>query len=142
MNDHVSPDLISALIDGEVGPDERRLAHEHLVECGDCRRTMREYTSVRGMVAGMRRLAAPQALVSAALYPPARPLDAFRWAVRGPRRYVLAAAAAAAVAVSLGGLARPAGERELPVDVVVARHAGVSAGNDVIGQVTLAVTGR
>ena len=139
---HLDPDLLSALVDGEVGVEERRDAHAHLQECASCRQTLESYGAVRRMVADLPRLAAPESIVAAALAPETGAAAFVRRTFRGPRRYVAAGLAAAALAVTVAGVAVPADEQRAPVDVFVARHAGVSAGNSVSGQVIFAVTGR
>lgn len=142
MNDHLSPDVLSALVDGECDPDERRQAHEHLRGCPECDRALRAYASVHGLVSGLGRLAAPEDLVRAALRRERGVGDLVRLALRGPRRYVAAAVATAAAVITVAGVASPPDERQPPVDVLVTRHASVSAGNTVSGQVIFAVTGR
>lgn len=141
MIPHIPPHVLSALVDGECGADERRAAHEHLQECARCRGLLHEYSSVHSLVEAMPRLAAPESLVRDLLRPRRDPVTVMRHALRGPRRYVAAGAAAAALVVTLAGIASPP-DTEPPTDVFVARHASVSAGNDVAGQVIFAVAGR
>lgn len=142
MNECPKPHVLSALVDGECGPEERRFVHEHLQECPPCRRLVSEFSTVRRLVGGLERRGAPESLVRGALVRPRDMRELVRSALRGRRRYVALGAAAAAVVVSLGGLASPADQNEPPVDVFVARHASVSAGNHMAGQVIFAVTGR
>ncbi|HVE92194.1 MAG TPA: zf-HC2 domain-containing protein [Actinomycetota bacterium] len=135
---HVDPEVLSALVDGECGPDERRHAHAHLVHCDDCRQRMSEISTVQSLVSGLPLIAAPEDLVCAVLAPQrAKVIDLSR----GRRRYAAAAAAAVFAAVTLGGLAAPAEQERPPVDVLMTRHVSVNSGV-VGGEVLFAVTGR
>lgn len=142
MSDHVPPEVLSALVDGELGPDERRAVHEHLRECDGCRSTAAELGTVRRFVGALPPLLAPEAFVADVLRRTRSPMWAVRRAMHGRRRLVAAALAAAAVGVSVAGLAVPPEQPEPPVDVYMARHTSVSAGNHVGGQVLFAVNNR
>jgi anti-sigma factor RsiW len=137
MNEHPPRDVLSALVDGECAPEERRWAYEHIGGCNECRRTVAEFTSVRGLLGDLPSLVAPQDFVNRVLAPRRT------WApLRGRRRYVAAAAASVAVVVSLAGLAAPPESEEPPVDVFLTRHVGTQDASRVGGQVLFAVHGR
>ncbi|HVL80688.1 MAG TPA: zf-HC2 domain-containing protein [Actinomycetota bacterium] len=136
MNEHIRSEVMSAIVDGESTAEERRTADVHLQGCAECRRALSELSSVRDLVSALPRLEAPEEVVQAALRPG-------RVRLLSPRRRLVALAAAAAVVVSLAGVVRPPEpEAEPPVDAFVARHVGVSAGNQSAGEVLFAVPGR
>lgn len=133
MSEHVRPDVLSALVDGECGPEEQRWAHSHLRDCAECRSVADGLAAVSDLLSGLPRLAAPPEVVDGALSFPGR---------RPRLRWVAAAAAAVAVGVSLGGLAAPAERTEPPVEVFMTRHVGVNHSSQVGGQVLFAVHDR
>lgn len=135
-------EVLSALLDGECDPDERRYAHAHLSECDDCREAAHGFSLVRDLVAGLPRMVAPQEFVASALDPATSPRRLVRQALRGPRRYALAAVAAVIAAVSVAGIAAPPEAEPAPVEVFVNRHVSVNDGSNVGGQVLFAVSGR
>lgn len=140
---HVEREILSALLDGELSAEERRFVHEHLRECEPCRETAEEFGAIKGLVGDLPRLVAPAAFVSRALEPEARrPAGGVASRVlRGRRRWIVGAVAAAAAAVTVSGLFAPEPATEPPVDVFVARHVSVhdqGAGGDVL----FAVNGR
>src|SRR4051812_40146377 len=101
---HVEREILSALIDGELSPDERRFVHEHLAECADCREVYDEFTHIHGMVVELPRLVAPEAFVSDALRPRRR---AGSILLRGKRKWVAGGLAVGAIGVTLAGLFVP-----------------------------------
>ena len=140
---HVEREILSALLDGELDPSERRFVHEHLQQCDACRELADELGAVKGVVGDLPRLVAPEAFVSTALE--RRPPAARRFAsaaVRGRRRWILGGAALAAIGITLAGLVTPPPESAPPVDVYVARHISVSNGVDGGSEVLFAVQGR
>jgi anti-sigma factor RsiW len=139
---HVEREILSAMVDGECGADERRYVHDHLQECDGCRELAEEFGLVQGLLTGLPRLVAPESFVSDALEPHSSPRTVVRRTFRGRRRYVAAAAAAVAIGVTGAGLAAPPPSREPPVDVFLTRHVSVSSGNGVGGEVLFAVNGR
>lgn len=140
---HVEREILSALVDGELGPEERRYVYEHLQTCVDCRELSDAFGVVRGMVSGLPRMAAPEAFVSDVLRAPATgPARTVRRALRGPRGWVAAGAALAAIGVTLAGLVAPPPAAQPPIGAFVSRHVTVSSGNTVGGQVLFAVSGR
>jgi len=140
---HIEREILSALLDGELDPAERKFVHDHLQECEACREAAVEFGAVKGIVEELPRLVAPESFVSGAL-----DRRSSRWhgivaaAVRGRIRWVIAAVAAAAVGVTLGGLVAPRPATQPPIDVYMARHISVSNGVDDGGQVLFAVHGR
>jgi anti-sigma factor RsiW len=140
---HVEREILSALLDGELDASERKFVHEHLQECDACREAAVEFGAVKGIMGNLPRLVAPESFVTGALAPrPSRAKHVASAAVRGRRRWVIAGAAAAAVAVTLAGLVTPRPASQPPIDMYVARHISVSNGVDDGGQVLFAVHGR
>ena len=141
---HVEREILSALVDGELTPEERRFVHEHLQQCDGCREAADEFMHIHGLVGDLPRLVAPESFVSQALRPPqrSRVVSVTTWPARGRRRWALAGAAAAGIAVTLAGLAAPPPADEPPVDRFIARHVSVHAGVEAGGQVLFAVNGR
>ncbi len=142
MTGCLSREVLSALLDGECDPDERRYAHSHMSECDDCREAAHSFSQVRDLVAGLPRMVAPQEFVASALTPGSSPRRLVRDAFRGPRRYAAVAVAVAVAAVSLAGIAAPPEPEQAPVEVFVNRHVSVNDGSNVGGQVLFAVSGR
>lgn len=141
---HVEREILSALIDGELDPEERRFVHEHLQQCGACREASEEFAHIHGMVGDLPRLIAPEAFVSAALQPRERsPVRSMAgWLLTGRRRWFFAGIAATAAAVTLAGLVAPQPASEPPVDRFIARHVTVHTSAGAGGQVLFAVNGR
>jgi anti-sigma factor RsiW len=141
---HVEREILSALTDGELGPEERRYVHDHLQQCEACREAAEEFAQIHGLVGELPKLIAPESFVSAALRPRERTLTGAvgAWAVRGRGRWFLAGIAATATAVTLAGLAAPAPATEPPVDQFIARHVSVHSGAESGGQVLFAVNNR
>lgn len=140
---HVEREILSALIDGELSPEERRFVHDHLQQCTDCREASEEFAHIHGLVNELPSLVAPESFVSEALRPrtPSRAARVATWPLMGRRRWFVAGAAAAAVGVTLAGLAAPQPASEPPIDQLIARHVSVHAGVEAGGQVLFAVTG-
>lgn len=140
---HVEREILSALVDGELEPSLRREVHEHLRECVACRQVADEFGLIHGLVGDLPPLVAPQAFVTRALDPvPRRPVDRLTSAVfAGRRRWVAVGAAAAATAITLGGLAMPQPSAEPPVTALIERHVGTNS-VDPGAQVLFAVNGR
>lgn len=141
---HVEREILSALIDGELTPDERRFVHDHLKQCEPCREVYQEFAHIHGMVGGLPQLVAPESFVSAALSPPSRSVvaSAVSWTSRHPQRWIIAGVAAVATAVTLAGLAAPQPSSEVPVERFIDRHVSVHSGVEDGGQVLFAVNGR
>ncbi|MEX0874359.1 MAG: zf-HC2 domain-containing protein [Actinomycetota bacterium] len=141
---HVEREILSALIDGELDPSQRREVYEHLQECAACRETVEEFSNIHGLVGDLPRLIAPEAFVSEALRPrdPSRVQAATSTIFGGRRKWIAAGMAAAGFAITIGGLAAPAPANEPPVDVFIERHVTVHAGVETGGQVLFAVNGR
>lgn len=140
---HVEREILSALLDGELDAEQRRYVHEHLRDCDACREAAEEFGAIKGMVTELPRLVAPEAFVSRAMTPSrsrARRLAAS--ALRGRRRWIVGGLAAAAAAITIGGLFAPQPANEPPVDVFVARHVSVHDGSEAGGDVLIAVNGR
>lgn len=137
---HVEREILSALTDGELSPDERRFVHEHLQQCSDCREAAEEFAHIHGLVGKLPTLIAPEAFVSRALSTRRQSLAARLW--RGRRRWVVGGLAAAALAISLGGLVAPQPSSEPPVDRLIERHVSVHTGTETGGQVLFAVNSR
>jgi anti-sigma factor RsiW len=144
MRRHVEREILSALIDGELPPDERRLVHEHLQECPECRETFEEFTQIHGLVGELPRLVAPQSFVTEVLEPPRVPVHraAATTMFGGRRRYVAGGIAAAAIATTLAGLVTPAPADPVPVDAFVEQHVNVHTGVEPGAQVIFTVNER
>lgn len=137
---HVEREILSALTDGELSPEERRFVHDHLQECQDCREAAEEFAHIHGLVGDLPALIAPESFVSDALRP--RTNTAVRWALGGRRKWLAAGVVGVAVAVTLGGLVVPQPSSEPPVDQYIARHVSVLTATQTGGQVLFAVTDR
>lgn len=137
--EHVGRDVLSALVDGECGPEERKWAHDHIASCDECRRAASAFSSVQGLVGGLPPLVAPQDFVASVLDVRG---GAVRSMFRGWRGRVAVAAACLGVAVSLAGLAVPPERAEPPVSVFMTRHVGVNDASGEGGQLLFAVPGR
>jgi anti-sigma factor RsiW len=141
---HVEREILSALIDGELDPEERRFVHEHLQQCDACREASEEFAHIHGMVGELPKLIAPESFVSAALRRRRRSSagSIARWALSGRRRWFTAGIAAAATAVTLSGLVVPTPASEPPVDQFIARHVSIHSGPSGGGQVLFAVNNK
>lgn len=140
---HVEREVLSALIDGELSPVDRRWIHDHLQECELCMQVAEEFSSLRGIVTDLPRLVAPEGLVAEVMEEPGRrPRAMARRLLRGPRKYVAAAVVAVVVGVSAAGVAVPPDADPPPVDTLVDRHVGVNAGRASGGEVLFAVRGE
>ena len=144
MGNHVEREILSALIDGELDPDERRFVHEHLQACADCREIADELSHVHGLVGKLPRLVAPVSFVSDVLEPPkvSAPRQVASVALRGRRRWIAVGAAAAALGITLAGLVTPAPAEEPPVDALIERHVSVHSDVETGAQVLLGTRGR
>ncbi len=149
MSRHVEREILSALIDGELDADQRRMVHEHLQECGDCREAADEFSHIHGMIGDLPRLIAPETFVADVLQP-SRATFGGRAAslllsgvFSGRRRWVALAAAVTAVGITLSGLVVPSQAADpLPVDALIERHVGVRSGVESGADVLIAVTDR
>lgn len=130
MGNHVEREILSALIDGELEPEERRFVHEHLQECADCREIADEFTHVHGLIGKLPKLVAPVSFLSDVLEKPKRspPRQAAAFALAGRRRWVALGLAVTALAITLAGLVVPPAAQEPPVDAFIERHVSVHAG--------------
>lgn len=141
---HVEREILSALIDGELDPEERRFVYEHLQQCEACREALDEFGHLHGLVGELPKLIAPEAFVSAALLPrersPARAVADV--ALAGKRGWAALVAVLTAIAVTLAGLVAPQSGAEPPVDQLIARHVSVHSGVEAGGHVLFAVNGR
>jgi anti-sigma factor RsiW len=145
MSRHVEREILSALIDGELSADERRMVHEHLQSCQDCRETVEEFTQIHGLVGELPRLIAPAAFVSEVVGRPVRrPVaqQVANAALGGRRRWVALGVAVAAVGISLAGLATAPPADETPVNAFIERHVSTHVDVEPGAQVLIAVNGR
>lgn len=104
------PELLSAMLDGELTEAEAGWVATHLEGCGQCRSELEGLASARAAVRGLPMLDLPEDLV------PAHPVVTRLW----PRRIATAAmsvAAAAVVAVGALGLLGMASDSSTTVDV-------------------------
>ncbi len=136
---HVEREILSALIDGELSPNERRLVHEHLQECADCREAADEFGHIHGMVGDLPRLIAPEAFVSKALRPP-KTLSSKMFG--GKRKFVAGGLAASALAITVAGFFIPQRAETPPVSVFFERQVSLHSGEESGGQVLFAVNNR
>jgi anti-sigma factor RsiW len=137
---HVEREILSALIDGELSPQERRFVHDHLQECAACREAADEFGHIHGIVGDLPRFVAPESLVSKALLPP-RKTVASRL-LGGKRKFVAGGLAVTAVAITVAGLFVPQRATTPPVDVFFERQVSLHAGDETGGQVLFAVNDR
>jgi anti-sigma factor RsiW len=145
MSRHVEREILSALIDGELSADERRMVHEHLQTCPACRETVEEFTQIHGMVGDLPRLVAPAAFVSDVVDRPLRPpmrSQVAAVALGGRRRWVALGLAAGAIGISLAGLATSPPADEPPVNAFIERHVSTHVGVEPAAHVLFAVNGR
>ena len=145
MSRHVEREILSALIDGELSSDERRMVHEHLQTCAACRETVEEFTQIHGMVGELPRLVAPAAFVTDVVeHPLRRPMaqQVVTAAFSGRRRWVALGIAATALGISLAGLATAPPANEAPVNAFIERHVSTHVGVEPGAQVLIAVNGR
>jgi anti-sigma factor RsiW len=144
MGRHVEREILSALIDGELGADQRRLVHEHLKECAACRDALEEFSNIHGMVGGLPRLVAPESFISDVLQPPRRPVprQVASAALSGRRRWIALGAMVTAIGITLAGLVTPQQGSVPPVGAFVQRHVSVHSGVEPGAQVLIAVNGR
>ncbi len=144
MKRHVEREILSALIDGELDPAERRMVHDHLQTCEECREIVEEFGQIHGLVGELPRLVAPSAFVSEVLEPPRVPVHraAVEKALSGRRRWVVGGVVAAAIATTLAGLVTPAPADPLPVDAFVQQHVTFHSGVEPGAQVLFTVDGR
>ena len=75
-SDHLGDELLSRLVDGDLGPDERRIAETHLQTCADCRENL---DALRSTITLLRTLPAPRPSRSFQLAP-AHARQASGWA--------------------------------------------------------------
>jgi anti-sigma factor RsiW len=136
MSRHVEREILSALIDGELPADERRLVHEHLQSCPACREAVEEFTQIHGMVGELPRLIAPAAFVSDVAQQVASA------ALSGRRRWVALGVATTALGISLAGLATAPRADETPVNAFIERHVSTHVDVEPGAQVLIAVNGR
>lgn len=136
-NRHVEREILSALIDGELSPEERRFVHDHMQSCSDCREAADEFTHIHGMVTELPRLVAPESFVSDALRPSRPRVTAKLFG--GKRKYVAGGLALSAVGITVAGLFVPQRASAPPVDVFIERHVSLHAGQESGGQVLFAV---
>ena len=145
MSRHVEREILSALIDGELSADERRMVHEHLQTCADCRETVEEFTQIHGLVGELPRLIAPAAFITEVVeHPVRRPVTqhVVTVALSGRRRWVALGVAATALGISLAGLATSPPAEEAPVNAFIERHVSTHVGVESGAQVLIAVNGR
>jgi anti-sigma factor RsiW len=144
MKRHVEREILSALIDGELEPAERRMVHEHLQSCEECREIVDEFGQIHGLVGELPRLVAPESFVSDALVPPRVPVHraAAAKAFSGRRRWVVGGIVTVAAATTIAGLFTPSPAEPVPVTAFVERHVSVHSGVEPGAQVLFTVSGR
>jgi anti-sigma factor RsiW len=145
MSRHVEREILSALIDGELTADERRMVHEHLQECAACRETVEEFTQIHGLVGELPRLVAPESFVTEVVERPRRrpaPTRIASAALSGRRRWVALGAAATVLGISLAGLFVSPPADEAPVSAFIERHVSTHGGVEPGAQVLFAVNGH
>jgi anti-sigma factor RsiW len=116
-------DLLSALVDGELTPEQARTAQRHLARCSRCRIEAEMTAQASGLVAGLPRLALPAPVLAG--------LTAGMH--RRPRPLVWAGAAAAVVGLSLLAVS-PSPHRVTPQMTHLVQVHAVSSGNDPVTQ--------
>ncbi|MFP5317435.1 MAG: anti-sigma factor family protein [Acidimicrobiia bacterium] len=135
IGDHLG-DLLSALVDDELGPAQAAAAQAHVARCPSCAAELDDVTTARALVRALPALDPPFGLyerllrTDEAVSPTAaRTGGGAGWS---PRRVAAAAFGSAAAAVMLLGLAPP---RDTPVtppvnSLVEAHATGASFGSD------------
>jgi anti-sigma factor RsiW len=98
---------LSALVDGELGDDERDQAYSHLVSCEDCRAEVAALRTLKQRMRGLGEATADGSLTRRLMALEELPDDA-AGPGRGHTRYVVAGAVAA-LAVGLGAASFAAG---------------------------------
>jgi Putative zinc-finger len=98
---------LAAYIEGDLSPDERAIADQHLAECATCAEALVELRAIAGEAAQLPLLAPSRDLwagIESRISTPVRSLDTARSATRGtPRRqWQFAIAAGALIAVTAG----------------------------------------
>ncbi len=102
----------SALLDGELAPEERAPVEAHLAGCGECLRALHQLQQVDNLFRGMSAQAAPDGIVEAVretVDPPPVQLGRSRFE---PRRLWPLVAAAAALLITFAGLVAVSGWME------------------------------
>ncbi len=89
-------DLLSAYLDGEVTPDERRVVETHLPGCGECRTEIDELSGARAAVRSLPMMDLPPGLL-----PEPEPVAVVRRFPSRPIAWAAAAVAAGLLAVGL-----------------------------------------
>ncbi|MDX1690515.1 MAG: zf-HC2 domain-containing protein [Acidimicrobiia bacterium] len=95
-------DLLSALLDGELTPAERRVVAAHLDGCGECRTELADLSMARTALRGLPRLELPEALLAAPITAEIETADDTVVPLRSRRRFGWAVGAAAALALAVG----------------------------------------
>lgn len=120
---------LSALVDGELGDDERDQAFSHLVSCEGCRAEVAALRTLKRRMRGLGEATADGALTRRLIALEERAGDAASPG-RGHTRYVVAGAVAAlavglgAASFAAGGSGHPSGPTVTPrVDSYNAQHA-------------------
>jgi len=123
-----SGDLLSALLDGELTPDEEQAVRAHLSTCEQCRRELRLISEGRTLVRDLPAVDPPFGFYERMVRP------RHRWARAG----VAALAAGAAASVGVMALAAPREATVSPhvAQLVDAHTASASTSGDPISEIT------
>ena len=118
------PELLSAMLDGEVSEAEAAWVASHLEGCGQCRSELEDLASARAAVRGLPMLDLPDDVV------PVQPRVTRLW----PRRAAVAAmAAAAAAVVAIGALGMIGMASDSPTAVDVGEAEAILAATRSLG---------
>lgn len=99
-------DLMSAFLDGEIGPDDHAIVAAHIDGCSTCRADLDSLARVRDWIRGLPFAEPPVPLVPT---------------LRRTSRWSWAAASAAAVALAIG-LVVPSPPEPLDLDLLAGQH--------------------
>jgi len=129
MNGHEAGHLLSAYLDGALGPEEQARVDAHLASCGACRGELEGLRKTKGMLASARRRDMPPDLFEALQAKAGRAegrIAPWLWA-RRPQAWIPVGAAALATLLLGIWFGWGPGEEDIPLEPLVAAHSRYSA---------------